>query len=102
MDVNDQIKERWEELLRKGVLLVSGVTDDGEFEYQFDIDRLKEVDEDLYHQHLDEVDSSLMSMFVKGLVDLNFEEDEVIVSLTEKGRDWASAYADEYSLDEQW
>jgi hypothetical protein len=92
MDVNEQIKERWNDLLRKGVLLVSGVTDDGEFEYNFDIDKLKEVDPDLYHQHMDEVDSALMSLFVKGVVDLNFEEDEVIVSLTDRGREWAEAF----------
>lgn len=94
MDVNDQIKERWEELLRKGVLLIAGCTDDGEFEYQFDIDKLKEVDVDLYHQHMDEVDQALMNLFVKGIVDLDFSEDEVSVSLTDKGRVWASAVDD--------
>lgn len=95
MDVNDQIKERWNELLRKGVLLVSGATDDGEFEYTFDIDRLKEVDADLYHQHMDEVDTALMNLFVKGIVNLDFTEEEVVVSMTDKGRLWASALVDE-------
>lgn len=94
MDVNEQIKERWEELLRKGVLLVAGVTDDGEFEYTFDIERLQEVDKDLYHQHLDEVDTALMNLFVKGIVNLDFSEEEVVVSLTEKGQQWASALAE--------
>lgn len=92
MDVNDQIKEKWDYLLRQGVLLVSGVSDDGEFEYNFDIERLKEVDPDLYHQHMDEVDSTLMSLFVKGIVNLDFTEEEVSVSLTDKGREWAEAF----------
>jgi len=94
MDVNEQIRERWNELLRKGVLLVSGTTEDGEFEYTFDIDRLKQVDEDLYRQHMDEVDSSLLNLFVKGIVDLNFTEEEVTVSLTNRGKKWAEAFAE--------
>jgi hypothetical protein len=95
MEVNEQIKERWEELLRKGVLLVSGVDEDGDFEFNFDIEKLKEVDPDLYHQHMDEVDSALMNLFVKGIVDLDFSEEEVSVSLTERGREWASAYEED-------
>jgi len=94
MDVNDQIRERWNELLRKGVLLVSGTSEEGDFEYTFDIERLKQVDEDLYRQHMDEVDSSLLNLFVKGIVDLNFTEEEVIVSLTDKGKKWAEAFAE--------
>jgi hypothetical protein len=94
MDVNDQIKERWDELLRKGVLLVSGVDDEGNFEFNFDIDKLQREDPDLYRQHMDEVDSALMNLFVRGIVDLDFSEDEVTVSLTEKGQQWADAFAE--------
>lgn len=95
MTVNDQIKERWDDLLRKGVLVVSGVTDDGEFEYNFDIEKLAEVDPALYREHMDEVDLALMELFVKGLVNLDFNEADIQVELTEKGRDWISAYLDE-------
>ncbi len=78
----------------RAFLLVSGTTDDGEFEYTFNTERLKEVDEDLYRQHMDEVDTALLSLHTKGIIDLDFSEQEVVVSLTERGREWASALAE--------
>lgn len=86
------VKARWEEMLLKGVFRVRGMDEEsGEFEYELDLERLKEVDLDLYNLHQQEVDSSVMELFQRGIIDLEFTEDGVVGRLTEKGQMWAEA-----------
>lgn len=86
-----KIADRWDEMLLAGVLRVRGTDDDGNFEYELDLETLKEYDNELYHEHLNEVDESLLNLQSKGLVNLDFTQDDVGVTLTEKGRAWAEA-----------
>lgn len=98
MSVDDEITRQWQELLDSGAAYLDGVDEEGNFVYALDTDRLREVNPELYHAHMDEVDDAILGLVDKGLVELDFDNPDVGVVLTEKGRQWAEAIAE--SLEE--
>lgn len=91
MDVNEEIEARWDELVMEGVIVPSCVDPQGNVTFTFDMELLEKEEPDLYHRHCDEVDDDLISLYNKGLVNIDFSGDEVVYSLTEKGSVYAEA-----------
>lgn len=89
MSFSDEFEARFDELVEAEVLQVHDIDEEGNVEYVPDLDRLQAYDPDLYHLYMDDVDGAILSLFSKGLVDIDFTQEEISVSLTEKGQKWA-------------
>ena len=87
-------------LILNGAMEVAGIdSSNGEFLYQF-TPKLKEVMPELYNEHLNHVNSHIMTLWERGYLHIDFLEDNPIVNLTEKAME-----PDEIaklSQDEQW
>jgi hypothetical protein len=76
-----------DQLLLENALEVVGVDDsNGEFLYAF-TDKIKDVMPDLYEDHLNFVNSEIMTLWEKGYLDINFLEENPAVRLAEKALD---------------
>lgn len=76
-----------DKLLLAGALEVAGVdSNTGEFLYVF-TPKLKDVMPELYHQHLNHVNSEIMRLWEKGFVNVDLMSDNPIVTLTSKALD---------------
>ena len=83
----DMGKEIIDELILSGGLQVAGVdSETGEFLYQF-TPKLKEISPTLYHEHVNHVNGELMRLWEKGFLNINFMDDNPIVTLTAKALD---------------
>lgn len=85
--MDDREKEIMDRLVVAGALQMAGVdAETGEILYQF-TPKLKEVMPELYHEHMNYVNSELMGLWEKGFVDMDLMSDNPIVALTEKAFD---------------
>jgi hypothetical protein len=76
-----------DKLMLAGALEAAGVdSNTGEFLYVF-TPKLKEVMPELYHQHLNYVNSEIMRLWEKGFVNVDLMSENPIVTLTEKSFD---------------
>lgn len=87
-------------LILNGALEIAGVdASTGQFLYQF-TPKLKEVMPELYHEHLNYVNSEIMSLWQRGYLEVNFMEDNPVVMLSPKAVD--PNEISKLSNDEQW
>lgn len=85
--MQDPIQDKIEELMLEGVLEVAGIDiDTGEPLYNF-TSKLKEYDQDLYHIHNNYFFQDLTKLWEKGFVDIDFLQDDPVVTMTEKAWD---------------
>ena len=76
-----------DKLILSGALQVAGVdSETGDFLYQF-TPKLKEVMPELYDEHMNHVNGELMRLWEKGFLNINFMEENPIVTLTDKALD---------------
>jgi hypothetical protein len=76
-----------DQLLLENALEVVGIDDsNGEFLYSF-TNKIKDVMPDLYEDHLNFVNSEIMTLWEKGYLDIDFLEENPTVRLTEKAVD---------------
>jgi hypothetical protein len=70
----------------EGIIIPVGKDMRGEVEWHFDLEKLELLEPELWHAHLDEVDSDLLSLETKGLVEIDMSGPEVQFQVTEKGQ----------------
>lgn len=76
-----------DDLILNGGLEIAGIDDStGQFLYSF-TPKIKELRPDLYDQHLNYVNSELMRLWEAGFLNIDFLQDEPIVTLTDKALD---------------
>lgn len=96
MDSEQQITERWSELVEAQVLRPDHLDDDGEIIYVIDEDNLKEYDPILYQQYKDDWDSQIAAIVSAGLMEVYLDDDGVpYFEPTQKAEDWLAAYEEE-------
>jgi len=84
--MNDEIIN---ELILSGGLQVAGVdSETGDFLYQF-TPKLKDISPALYNEHVNHVNGELMRLWEMGFLNINFMDDNPIVTLTAKALDEA-------------
>jgi len=76
---NDEI----EKLILAGGLQVAGVDENGELLYQF-TPKMQQINQDLYKDHLNFVNSEIMKLWESGFVNIDLFAQEPIVTLTKK------------------
>ena len=72
-----------EKLILAGGLQIAGVDENGNPLYQF-TEKMKQINEELYKDHLNFVNSEIMKLWESGFVDMNLFDDEPRVTLTPK------------------
>ena len=76
-----------DKLILTGALQVAGVdSETGDFLYQF-TPKLKEVMPELYDEHMNHVNGELMRLWEKGFLNIDFMQENPIVTLTDKALD---------------
>ena len=76
-----------ENLILIGALEVAGIDDQtGEFLYSI-TPKLKDIMPDVYKDHVDTVNKNILILWEKGYLDINFMDDNPLVSLTSKSSD---------------
>ncbi len=79
-DENEMI----EKLILDGALEVAGIdSEDGSLLYSF-TPKIKEIMPELYHDHMDSVNSEILSLWERGYVDIDFFSNDPIVKLNSK------------------
>jgi hypothetical protein len=86
MSVNEEIDRKWDELVMEGIVVPIGKDRHGEVEWTFDMEKLELLEPELWHAHLDELDSDLLSMQSKGLIEIDLSHGDVQFNVTEKGQ----------------
>jgi hypothetical protein len=76
---NDEI----ERLILAGGLRVAGVDEEGQLLYEF-TPKMQKINEELYKDHLNFVNSEVMKLWESGYVNVDFFAEEPIVTLTKK------------------
>ena len=85
--MDEQEKSMIDDLIITGALEVAGVdSETGDFLYQF-TPKLKDVNPDLYEEHINHVNNEIMVLWELGFVDINMMDDNPKVVLTEKAFD---------------
>ena len=94
------INKTMEYLILNGALQVSGIdSETGEFLYSF-THKIKNVMPDLYHEHMNFINSELMGLWEDGFVLIDFLSDDPTITLTEKALD--STEISKLSPQRQW
>ena len=87
-------------LILEGGIEVAGVDPDtGEILYAF-TPKVKEIMPELYHDHLNFVNDELMILWEKGYVDIDFLQDDPLISLSDKAYD--TNELDKLSKQQKW
>ena len=98
MDESEQ--KMMDKLILSGALQVAGIDNEtGEFLYQF-TPKLKDVSPELYHEHVNHVNGELMRLWENGFLNINFMDENPIVTLTEKAFD--KAEINKLSKEDKW
>ena len=96
-DMNDEIIN---ELILSGGLQVAGVdSETGDFLYQF-TPKLKEISPALYNEHVNHVNGELMRLWEMGFLNINFMDENPIVTLAAKALD--EAELSKLSKEDRW
>jgi hypothetical protein len=73
--------------LEIGAIEVMGIEDDGEFIFKI-TDAAKELAPELWEAHEDHVNSTLIELYEKGLINVSYDESlEAIIEITPEGMD---------------
>jgi hypothetical protein len=87
-------------LVLSGGLEVSGVdADSGELLYSF-TPKLKDINPELFKEHLNHVNQEIMRLWEKGYVNVDFMEDDPVVTLSNKS--FNDAEISKLTKAEQW
>ena len=87
-------------LILLGALEVAGVDDkNGQFLYSI-TPKMKEVMPDLYHEHMNHVNSGIMRLWEKGFVDIDFDSESPVVKLSPKAHNLGEV--SKLNRDDQW
>jgi hypothetical protein len=74
-------------LILEGALEVAGLdSENGELLYTI-TPKMQEVMPDMYEDHLTQVNKDILNLWEKGYVNINFLDDEPMVTISEKGLD---------------
>ena len=85
MNEDEQIDQVIAELVDAGALEIDGMYHD-ELTYRVNLSVMEEVFPEFFKIHMEEVDQTILSLYEKGLVDVEYDENLVArFSLTEKG-----------------
>jgi len=85
MSEDEQVEQFIGELVEAGALEVDGMYHD-ELTYRVNLDVMEKVFPEFFKIHMEEVDETILSLYEKGLVDVEYDENLVArFSLTEKG-----------------
>lgn len=76
-----------EYLVNEGAAILSGLDEDGEPVYMFDMEILEEVMPDLHQAMVDDMDKVLIDLYQEGLIDVSYDEDlNAQMSISEEGK----------------
>ena len=69
-----------------GAIQLEGIDEDGEF--MFSVTKLaKEIAPELWQAHKDHIDTILLELYEKGLINISYNEElDALIELTEQGR----------------
>ena len=85
MNEDEEISRVIDELVAAGALEIDGMYND-ELTYRVNLNVMEEVFPEFFKIHMEEVDQTILSLYEKGLVDVEYDENLVArFSLTEKG-----------------
>ena len=93
------INETIERLILDGGIEIIGLDQNGEPLYSF-TPKLKILMPELYEEHLNGVNKEIMNLWEKGFVNIDFFEEDPIVTITEKALIYEEINT--LSKDEQW
>jgi hypothetical protein len=97
---DESISKIIDNLILEGGIEVAGVDPEtGEMLYSF-TPKVKEIMPELYHDHLNFVNAELMVLWEKGYVDIDFLQDDPLISLTDKSYNYQEV--DKLSKQEKW
>jgi len=85
MNEDEEISRVIDELVAAGALEIDGMYHD-ELTYRVNLNVMEEVFPEFFKIHMEEVDQTILSLYEKGLVDVEYDENlNARFSLTEKG-----------------
>lgn len=88
------------DLILNGGLEIAGVdSENGEFLYTF-TPKIKDLMPELYHDHLNKVNSEVMVLWEKGYINVDFTMDDPIITIAEKAL--IQSEIDKLSKEERW
>lgn len=93
------INETIERLILNGGIEIIGIDNNGEPLYSF-TPKLKILMPELYEEHLNSVNREIMNLWEKGYVNIDFFEEDPIVTITEKALNQEKVL--QLSKEEQW
>ena len=98
----DETEETIEFLVSQGAAEWSGVDEFGERMYRFNMEVLKEIMPQLYESILEDVDSVMLGLYEKGLVELEYNEDlQATFKISQEGKKILEAYGFDYFYDDE-
>ena len=85
-EFEEETRQLMGELEDMGIMKLVGVDADGEFTYTFDMERLRVEVPELYAIMLQDLDDTLMDLYDKGLVEVEFDENlETTFHISDEG-----------------
>lgn len=76
-----------EYLIEEGAAELDGVDEDGEAIYRFDMDVLEEIMPELHQVMIDDMDTILLDLFKKDLIDISYDENlNAQMTISEAGK----------------
>jgi hypothetical protein len=83
---NEEENELFEYLLEVGALEIDGVASDGEIMFKVNTEKMKEYCPDMLEVMHEDLESSLLDLYEKGLVNMQYNEDlEAIFDISPEG-----------------
>jgi hypothetical protein len=77
-----------DDLILAGALEIAGIdANTGEFLYSV-TPKLQDIMPELYQEHMDNVNKDIMTLWERGFVDMNFNDDNPIVNLNPKAHNY--------------
>lgn len=70
----DPVDKEIARLVDCGAIIPYGVTEEGDFMYKFDMDKLEAECPPLYEIVMEETDKDLLNLFDKGLIEVDYDE----------------------------
>lgn len=84
---NEDHAELMEYLVAEGAAILDGMDEDGEPVYMFDMEILEEVMPELHQAMQNDMDSVLVDLYQKGLIEISYDENlNALMSISEMGR----------------
>ena len=74
-------------LVSEGAAIFSGMSEDGDPIYKFDMDVLEEVMPELHQALVDDMDKTMVDLYQKGLIEVSYDEElNAQISVSEEGK----------------